>query len=67
MPITGYTTCKTFSVSHHEDREQLGATVTAWIAANDQLEVVAQKVLQSSDTRRHCITVVLFLRQRVAE
>lgn len=67
MPITGYMHVKTFCATQTEHREQLGETVTAWLAAHDQLEVVAAQVLQSSDTVKHALSIVLFLRPKAPD
>jgi hypothetical protein len=61
--LAGYTTVKTFVATRHEAREQLGETLTEWLVQHPQLEVVAQQVLQSSDSTHHCTTIVLFLKE----
>ena len=40
-------------------REQLGETVTAWIAAYSKLIIVDVTVVQSSDAAFHCVTIVI--------
>lgn len=51
---------KVFSATLAPDREQLGERITAWLRANPGVELVDRVVLQSSDERFHCLTVVLF-------
>ena len=66
MPITGFTICKTFVATRSTERAALGETITAWLAERPQLEVVERVVLQSSDAVVHCLSVVMFLRERTA-
>jgi hypothetical protein len=50
---------KVFSVTKARDREALGDRVTAWIAANPQVQVVRTLVRLSSDSSFHCLSMVL--------
>jgi len=63
--INGWTAVKVFSATKAKDREQLGETITAWLAAHASLEVVDTEVVQSSDEAYHCTTIVTFLRPRL--
>jgi len=38
--------------------------VTRWLRANADLEIVDRTVTQSSDNEFHCLTVILFYKQR---
>ena len=59
-PFTGV---KVFSVTMARDREVLGDRVTAWIRDNLKKGVItATRVLQSSDSAFHCVSIVLFYR-----
>ncbi len=49
-----------FSATKNRDREVLGERVSAWMAANPQLQVVKTVVRLSSDRYFHCLTMVLF-------
>jgi hypothetical protein len=60
MPINGYTVVKVISASKWEARERLGETVTAWLSAHPELEVIETLILQSSDTQYHCLSCILF-------
>ena len=62
--ITG---AKVFSATRAKEREELGETITRWIKANPQYEVVDKIVTQSSDREFHCVTVTFFFRERLAE
>lgn len=62
--VTGYSVVKTFVATRRDDREALGETITAWLAEHPQLEVVEKMVLQSSDAVVHCLSCVVFLRER---
>ena len=62
--VSSYSVVKTFVATRRDDREALGETITAWLAEHPQLEVVDRVVLQSSDAIVHCLSVVVFLRER---
>lgn len=66
MNLPSYTGVKTFSTTLARDREQMGETVTRWLAEHKHVEVVAKEVRQSSDQEFHCLTILLFYRERTA-
>jgi len=51
---------KGFSATTGRDRERLGDRVSAWLAANPNVEVLRTSVSQSSDAGFHCLSFVLF-------
>jgi hypothetical protein len=51
---------KIFSATTAQDRNDLGTRVTAWLAQHADFEIVEKRVLQSSDEKFHCVTIVLF-------
>jgi len=57
-----YTNCKVFTATKFQDRERLGETVTAWLAANPGIDIVETVTLQSSDNSFHCLTICIFHR-----
>jgi hypothetical protein len=57
-----FTGVKVFSATKARDREELGESVTRWLQANADLEVVDRVVSQSSDSEFHCLTIILFYR-----
>jgi folate-dependent tRNA-U54 methylase TrmFO/GidA len=59
-----FTGLKVFSTTLARDREQMGESITRWLAAHPQLEVVDREVRQSSDREFHCLTITLFYRER---
>jgi hypothetical protein len=59
-----FTGVKVFSATKAKEREELGETVTRWLRANPDLEVVDRVVTQSSDNEFHCLTFVFFYRHR---
>jgi hypothetical protein len=61
-----FTGVKVFSATKARDRDELGENVTRWLESNADLEVVDQRVLQSSDDEFHCLTVVVFYRHKRA-
>jgi hypothetical protein len=61
-----FTGVKVFSATKAREREELGETVTRWIRSNTAVEIVDRVVTQSSDDEFHCLTIVLFYRDRVS-
>ena len=59
-----FTGVRVFSATKAKEREELGETVTRWLRSNPEIEVVDRVVSQSSDDEFHCLTIVLFYRQR---
>jgi hypothetical protein len=59
-----FTGVKVFSATKAREREELGETITRWIRSNAGLEIVDRVVTQSSDDEFHCLTIVLFYRER---
>jgi hypothetical protein len=60
----GFTGVKVFSATKAREREELGETITRWLKSNPEVEVVDRIVTQSSDDEFHCLTIVLFYRQK---
>jgi adenine-specific DNA methylase len=59
-----FTGVKVFSATKAREREELGETITRWLRANPDLEMVDRVVAQSSDDEFHCLTFVFFYRQK---
>ena len=59
-----FTGVKVFSATKAKEREELGETITRWLRANPDLEIVDRVVSQSSDDEFHCLSFVLFYRQK---
>src|SRR5512146_816683 len=59
-----FTGVKVFSATKAKEREELGETVTRWLRSNADLEIVDRVVTQSSDDEFHCLSIVLFYKQR---
>jgi folate-dependent tRNA-U54 methylase TrmFO/GidA len=64
MTTPVFTGMKVFSTTLARDREQMGDTITRWLADNPNVEVVDKTVTQSSDKEFHCLTITLFYRER---
>jgi hypothetical protein len=70
LPLDGdtrrvtFTGVKVFSATKAKEREELGETITRWLRANADLEVVDKVVSQSSDDEFHCLSIVFFYRQK---
>lgn len=52
------------SASKHAEREKMGAEVTAWRQRNPTLEIVDVRTLQSSDSEFHCVTIIIFYKNK---
>lgn len=61
-----FTGVKVFSATKAREREDLGESITRWLRANAELEIVDRVVSQSSDDEFHCLSIVLFYRPRQA-
>ena len=59
-----FTGVKVFSATKAKERDELGETVTRWLRSNADVEIVDRVVSQSSDDEFHCLSIVLFYRQR---
>ena len=55
---------RVFSATRARDREVLGETITQWITAHPEYDLLECKVLQSSDSEFHCLSIVIFFRPR---
>jgi folate-dependent tRNA-U54 methylase TrmFO/GidA len=64
MALANFTGIKVFSTTLARDREQMGETVTRWIGANPNVEIVDKEVTQSSDKEFHCLTITLFYKMK---
>jgi hypothetical protein len=64
---TGFTGVKVFSATKAKEREELGETITRWLRSNADLQIVDRVVSQSSDNEFHCLSIILFYRQRPAQ
>jgi hypothetical protein len=51
---------KVFSATKAREREELGETITKWLAEHPQYKVVDRIVTQSSDNEFHCLTITIF-------
>lgn len=59
-----FTGLKIFSTTLARDRDQMGETISRWLAEHPELEVVDRVVTQSSDKEFHCLSVCLFYREK---
>ena len=58
-----YEGAQVFSATTFGRRDKLGEDVTAWLRAHPGTLPVRTCVLQSSDSRFHCLSIVLFWRR----
>jgi len=59
-----FTGVKVFTTTLARDREAMGETISRWLSENPGLEVVDKQVTQSSDSEFHCLSIILFYRER---
>ncbi len=62
--MPSFTGVKVFSTTLARDREVMGETISKWLAAHPGLEIVGREVKQSSDHAFHCLSIILFFRER---
>lgn len=58
-----YDGVKVFSATKHRDRGELGEAISEWLQGED-VDPVDVDVTQSSDDDYHCLSVVVWYRQR---
>jgi len=63
-PTTVFNSVKVFSASLFRQRDQLGETVTEWIAANPRAQITEFVVTQSSDAEFHMLAITVFYVER---
>lgn len=61
-PGVAFNGVKVFSATMHRDRDQLGETITRWMAERPTVKVTSIVMTQSSDAEFHCLSAVLFYR-----
>jgi hypothetical protein len=62
--ILSFTGLKVFSTTLARDRDALSERITGWLREHPQLEIVDREVRQSSDKAFHCLSILLFYRER---
>ncbi len=62
--MKGFTGMKVFTTTLARDREVMGATITKWLAEHPELETVNHEVRQSSDQQFHCLSIIVYYRER---
>ncbi|CAN5171612.1 hypothetical protein BH11MYX1_BH11MYX1_18480 [soil metagenome] len=53
---------KIFSATKAKDREFLGETITDWIRAHPDFEIMDKVITQSSDAEFHCLAITILYR-----
>jgi hypothetical protein len=61
--VCNFNGVKVFTATKAVDRDQLGEKLTEWVKANPKLLPVATRVVQSSDNKFHCLSLVLFFQE----
>jgi hypothetical protein len=62
--MVGFTGVKVFTTTLARDREQMGESISRWLSAHPEVEVVDKLVTQSSDSEFHCLSITFFYRER---
>ncbi|HEX9400615.1 MAG TPA: hypothetical protein VF912_10945 [Anaeromyxobacter sp.] len=63
--MTSFDGLKVFTTTLARDREAMGEAIGRWITEHPELEVVDREVRLSSDSEFHCLSIVVFYRDRV--
>ena len=61
-----FTGCKVVSATLARDRDAMTDTINAWLGKHPELDIVDKTVTLSSDNQFHCLTIILFFRERGA-
>ncbi|WP_242344929.1 hypothetical protein [Anaeromyxobacter terrae] len=62
--MADFTGVKVFTTTLARDREHMGEHITRWLSDHPEYEVVEREVKQSSDKEFHCLSIILFYRER---
>ncbi len=62
--MTGFTGVKVFTTTLARDRDVMGEAVGRWIAEHPELETVDHEVRQSSDSEFHCLSILVYYREK---
>ncbi len=63
--MTSFDGLKVFTTTLARDREAMGEAIGRWITEHPELEVVDREVRLSSDSEFHCLSILVFYRDRV--
>ncbi|HEX9308603.1 MAG TPA: hypothetical protein VF894_14005 [Anaeromyxobacter sp.] len=63
--MTSFDGVKVFTTTLARDREAMGEAIGRWIAEHPEVEVVDREVRLSSDSEFHCLSILVFYRDRV--
>ncbi len=63
--MTSFDGVKVFTTTLARDREAMGEAIGRWIAEHPEVEVVDREVRLSSDSELHCLSILVFYRDRV--
>ena len=64
MANAGYDGVKVFSATKAADRQALGDKLTSWLNSKRDVSILDTVVRQSSDQQFHCLSILVFYRQR---
>ncbi len=59
-----FTGMKVFSATKARERDMLGDALTRWMRDNPNLEIVDKDVRQSSDNEFHCVTIMVYYKEK---
>jgi hypothetical protein len=62
--MTSFTGVKVFTTTLARDREVMGEAVGRWLKDHPELEPVDHEVRQSSDSQFHCLSIIVWYRER---
>ncbi|MBU1240222.1 hypothetical protein KKF84_01580 [Myxococcota bacterium] len=67
MSVKQFNGVKVFSATMAQEREALGDKVTTWLERHPDFEIHEIETKQSSDEAFHCITILVFYTDPLAE
>ncbi len=62
--MTSFDGVKVFTTTLARDREVMGEMVTRWLAEHPELVPVDKDVRLSSDKKFHCLSILVYYRER---
>ncbi len=67
MSVKQFNAVKVFSATMAQEREALGDKVTTWLERHPDYDVQEIETTQSSDEAFHCISILIFYKDHLAE
>ncbi len=62
--MIGFTGVKVFTTTLARDRDAMGEAVGRWLGEHPELETVDHEVRLSSDRHFHCLSIIVYYREK---